>query len=227
MIPKVVIFILRPFAKPIRYGALKIMKKMRHSDDPRPTIATSGHILDDIVLPSVFKTFHDTRFRELANFGQLSIVEHDRIFNELEVAGICMVMDYLDIAKTFAKDGDFHFWRDVGNGIPERLQEKLISFGVDSVNAQLMKQLIEMRHEEYSNLAEHVRRANDSEGVATDFKSLSSEMKQIAVAIQTTAVGATDHIRRGEMREGDPLIKYLAAWLAPLQSRVGRFFRKL
>ena len=86
---KIIGFILSPFVEIIRYGALKLMKRMGHHGDERVVIAVSDHLLNTIILPSVFRFFQDEDFREAANFKEISAVEHDRIFNELEVAGIC------------------------------------------------------------------------------------------------------------------------------------------
>ncbi len=111
-------FILRPFAKPIRYGALKIMKRMRPPNDMRPIIATADHILE-IILPSVFSFFQDETFRELAHFKKLPVVEHDRIFNELQVAGTCLVVFLIRSMKSVLKVEDYHFWQEVETYLPK------------------------------------------------------------------------------------------------------------
>ena len=223
----IVKFILRPFAGFIRYGALKIMKKFRQPDDKRPVIAVSDHILNEIVLPSVFNVFRENKFRELARFKKLPVSEHDRIFNELESAGVCLAIFYLNTAKLLARSGDYHFWQDTEEHLSKQLQKILIGFGVDGSNAKLMRQLIEMRYAEYEELAKKVWDANDEVDKKTDFKSLPSEMKRIAAAIEATAIGTTDHIRRGEIEEKDHLIKYLIEWLLFLNRRIGRFIRNL
>jgi hypothetical protein len=225
MLSKIMVFILRPFIKPIRYGALKIMKRLRPPDDKRPAIATADHILDEIILPSVFYTFQESKFRELARFNKLPTSEHDRIFNELEVAGVSLAIFYLGTIKPFTKPGDFHFWRDVEEFLPKQLQRKLISYGVDSSNAKLLRKLIEMRSKEYDLLAEQVW--NASEDKEPEFKNLLPEMKRIASLLQGIAIGTTDHIRRGEIKEKDPLIQYLIKWLLSLQREISKFVKKL
>ncbi len=69
-------------ASAIRYILLKIMKKLRPPDDKRPAIAAVDQLFDKL-MPSAFRVFRDSKFREVARFDKLDQVEHDRIFNEL------------------------------------------------------------------------------------------------------------------------------------------------
>lgn len=225
MILKILLFVLRPFAGPIRYGALKLMKKARAPYDARPAIAASDHIVNEIVLPSVWRIFREDRFRELAYFKKLPVSEHDRIFNELEVGAICLAMFYLNAAKQFAKPGDYHFWQDVEERLPKQLQMVLIGYGVDGARAKLFRQLIEMRHQEYEELTKHSWDASDE--ASSEFKTLQPEMKWVAAAIQATAIGVTDHIRRGKIQEKDPLIHHLIMWLLFLHRKIGAFVKHL
>lgn len=225
MLSKVLIFILRPFAGLARYGALKIMKWFRAPDDKRPAIAAAEHVLQEMVLPSVFGVFRETKFRELARFGKLPVSEHDRIFNELEVAGVGSALLCLRAAKSLVKPGDYHFWQETENQLPRQLQKILIGYGVDGSNAKLLKQLIDMRCEEYENLAEKISDANDVSGA--EFKTLSPEMKWFAGMMRAFAIGAADHMRRGKMEAKDPLIGYLAEWLLFLQRQIIRFIKNL
>lgn len=224
MLSKIMVFILRPFVKPVRYGALKIMKRMRAPDDKRPAFAAADHLLDEIILPSVFNTFRERQFREAAYFNKLPVSEHDRIFNELEVAGVCLGIFYLETAKPLAGPRDFHFWRDVEEYLPKQLQRKLIGYGVDGSNAKLVRELIEMRYKEYMELAERVSGVSD---IKPEFKNLHPVMKRIASLVQGIAIGTTDHIRRGKIKEKDSLIQYLFTWLLSLQRKIGRFVKKL
>jgi len=139
---KILAFILRPFVKVIRYGALKLMKAMGNSRDRRPLIATAGHIIEEYVLPSVFRTFHENEFRRLAHFEKLPVSEHDRIFNELQVAGMSVAEYALGEAKQYVKDGDFHFWSGVEEEFPRQYQKILTGFGIGSSNAKLMRELV-------------------------------------------------------------------------------------
>lgn len=225
MIPKFILFFLRPLAEPMRYGALKLMKRMRPPNDKHPAMAASDHLLNEIVLPSVFHTFREDAFRELARFKKLPVSEHDRIFNELEVAGVCVAVFYLRAIKTLVRPEDYHFWQDVEECLPKELQRILIGYGVDGANAKLMRELINMRRTEYEKLAEHVWEASDD--ARAEFKTLPEEMKRFVSWAQGTAIGTTDHIRRGKLAEKDPLISYLMEWFMSLRKKVNKFVKHL
>ncbi len=219
--------ILRPFTGYIRYAVLKVMKKMRAPDDKRPMIAASDHILNEILMPSVFRFFKEDEFRELANFKKLPISEHDRIFNELEVAAICLAVFYMRAIKSVVKPEDYHFWQGVEFHLPKQLQKTLMGYGVKGGNAKLMRQLIDLRRIEYEELSGEVSYANESEISRSEFKDLPSEMKHFTAAMQATAIGTTGHIRRGKMVKGNPLIRHLTFWLLGLQKKTSKFVKNL
>lgn len=224
---KILMLVLRPFARPLRHGALKIMKRLYNPIDNRPVIAASEHLLNEIVLPSVFTTFQAGRFRDLARFKKLPVSEHDRIFNELEVAGVFLTTLYLQNVTPLLEPVDSHFWQSVAERLPKELQNILIGYGADGGDTKLMRQLIDMRSDEYRALAWEVLKANNEENESEDFKALPPEMKKFAATVQASAVGITEHIRRGKREERDPLIGYLTEWLLSLRRDVAKFVKNL
>jgi len=225
MLPRLLIFLLRPFAKPIRYGALKFMKRFRAPDDNRPVIAASEHLLNEFILPSTFRLFRDEQFRNLASFGKLPRAEHDRIWNELVVAGIATLILCLDSAQNLVRLEDLHFWQKVQEHAPKQFQRELMKMGVLSSNAKLMRQLIDMRYEEYRGLLRQAREVNELENEL--FRSLSDDMRHLAAGLQAVGIGTADHIKRGKLAPGDPLIRFLTNWLFGLYKQLNRFVQKL
>ena len=215
----------RPFAKPIRYLMLKIMKKLRHPYDDRPQQATAEHIVSEFILPSGFRLFHNATFRERALFHKLPRVEHDRIFNEIMVAGICSALFYLRAAKTLVRLEDHHFWQGVEHQIPAQFQKTLMGFGAESGNATMYQGLIDMRREEYQKISEDILKFNRSENKG--FLGLSEEMQYVAAAMKATAIGTADHILRGKLKKDDPLPGFLTDWLMGLRRTLFRFVKKL
>ncbi len=222
---KIIGIVVRPFVRPIQYLMLKIMKRVRQPDDNRPIIASSGYLLEEIILPAGFRLFRDEEFRELSDFAKLPRSEHDRIFNELEAAGVCLTLFYLDAISSLVRLSDFHFWNRIAEHLPKQFQKILLSYGADGGNAKLMRELIAVRKEEYQKLAERVREASDER--QSDFRTLSSEMQLVAAAVQATALGTADHIRRGKLAPKDPLIGFLITWLMALRRRVDKFVQNL
>ena len=226
-------YILSPFVKLIRYGALKLMKAMHRPDDRRPAMAAASHLLEETTLPFVFRIFQEKEFRRLARFEKLPVSEHDRIFNELEVAGICMLQYSLAEAKQYVKDGSFHFWSGVEEELSRQLQKILESFGISSSNAKLMRELVNMRWKEYEKFADQVWQADAlmavevKESINKKFKGAAPEIKRLLSTVHAFAFGTVDHIRRGKIEERDLLVRHLMTRLLILHNKISRFVRKL
>lgn len=218
-------FVLGPAVRIVRFAALKLMKKLRRPYDDRPIHAAAEHMLDEIVLPAGFRVFRDARFRELASFKKLPTAEHDRIFNEIVVTDICVLLFYLGSIKSIVRPEDYHFWQDVEERVPKQYQRVLMRFGVDGGHAKLFRQLIEMRYEEYKKITKDVWKTNDT--AKSEFHDLPGEVKHLTAATQAAAVGAADHMRRGKLEKNDPLIGFLVERLAGLRRKIHKFVRRL
>lgn len=233
LVIKILVFVLRPFAKSVRYLMLKIMKRTGNSNDGRPAIAVSGHIIEEIILPAVFKTFREAEFRRLANFVKLPVAEHDRIFNELQVAGIIVAEYALVEAKNYVKDGDFHFWSRVEEQFSRQLQKVFTGFGIDSSNAKLLRDLVKIRQQEYEHLENRVWDSGTflapevKQDIEQKFKDTASDVKRLLSSVHAVVFGTVNHIRRGNIQERDPLVRYLMTRLLQLHNKVVKFVRKL
>ena len=213
------------FIKPVRYFALKAMKRFRQPDDLRPVIAASDHLLEDIVLPSVYMIFQDKRFRERAHFQKLPVTEHDRIFNELHVAGICLSMFCLDVAQTIVEPESFHFWIKTREHLLEQAQKLLMEFGVNGDNAKLFHQLVDERFREYERLAKEAWTIWNEE--EEHFRGMPEGLKLVTSRVDAISIGTTDHILRGKEDVGGQIARRLREWLLPLNEKIGKFIKRL
>lgn len=217
MINTIFIRLLQPFIKMTRYGALKVMKRLRRPDDQRPMLAMADYMLDEKLFASVFRLFRDEKFHELARFRKLPVAEHDRIFNELMVSGICAALFCIDSMKHLAPPGEFHFWKKVEQAMPKQFQMKLVEFGVDGANAKLMRELITMRYEEYERIANKTLDLSIPRG-----------REFVEVATRAMAVGTSSHIKCGKLLpDPDPLIIYLTHAFLDLQQSLINFVRRV
>ena len=197
---------------------------MRQPDDDRPAMAAADQLLDKL-LPSAFNVFQDSKFREAAGFDKLDQAEHDRIFNELEVAGMCLAIFCLEKREMIIGQKDFHFWRVVTEQIPVQFEKKLIELGADKENARLFSGLIKMRHDEYEKISdenfEYFEKHKDFKKVGT------SEARVVLAQIHSISVGTANHILRGKLKQGHSLLRILRSWLFPLSMEITKFIRKL
>ena len=155
-----------------------------------------------------FQLFQDTQFRRLANFEQLSQVEQDRIFNELVVASIVLIMLVLE-APDLRVAAEFRdYLSDLHKKIPEAHVDYLRASGVKAKHLRDWKKLIAMRYKEYSRDRHDVRAAAmeiESSEKGLDLDELSKI--QMLVPVQAVAIGCHHHICRGDTRGKDDLFK--------------------
>jgi len=157
-----------------------------------------------------FQLFQDKQFRRWAFFEQLSQVEQDRIFNELVVAFLVLIMLVLEapdlrVAKEFRG-----FISDLNKKIPKAHLDYLRSSGVEAKHLRDWDELISMRYEEYARDRHDVRAAAmqiESSAKRLDLHDLSKI--QMLVPVQTVAIGCHHHICRGDTQGRDDLFKLI------------------
>jgi hypothetical protein len=157
-----------------------------------------------------FQLFQDKQFRRLALFEQLAQVEQDRIFNELVVAYIVLIMLILE-APDLRVAAEFRgFISDLNKKIPKAHLDYLRSSGVENQHLETWDKLIAMRYEEYARDRHEVRAAAmqiESSEKRLDLHDLSKI--QALVPVQTVAIGSHHHICRGETKGRDDLFKLI------------------
>jgi hypothetical protein len=157
---------------------------------------------------SAFQLFQDKQFRRLAGFNQLSQTEQDRIFNELVVASVVLIMlileaPDLDIAVEFRD-----YLHDLNKKIPKVYVDYLRTLGVETEYLLQWEKLIDMRYEEYSRDRHDVRAAAmqiESSEKRLNLDDLSKI--QMLVPVQAVAIGCHHHICRGNTEGRDDLFK--------------------
>jgi len=159
---------------------------------------------------SAFHLFKDRQFQRLAGFEQLNQTEQDRIFNELVVAAVVLIMLALE-APDLRVAGDF---RKYLSGLIKKISKAHIAYlrslGVETEHLRLWEKLIAMRYKEYARDKHDVRAAAmqiESSEKGLDLDGLSKI--QMLVPVQTVAIGCHHHICRGDTREQDELFKLM------------------
>lgn len=166
--------------------------------------------LSEAAAGSAFHLFRNEQFRRLADFERLTQTEQDRIFNELVVASLVLIMlvceaPDLRIAREF---------RDYLGGLKKRIPlayvDSLRDLGIETKHLRDWEKLISMRYEEYARDRHGVREAamqiESSEGIL-NLDTLSKI--QMLVPVQAVAIGCHHHICRGETGGKDDLFKLI------------------
>ena len=169
---------------------------------------TTATALAQAAAGSAFHLFRDKKFRQLAQFEKLSQTEQDRIFNELVLASLVLIMLVLEapdlrVAREFRS-----YLSDLNQKVPKAYVDHLRSLGVQAKHLRDWEKLIAMRHEEYARDRHDVRAAAmkvESSQKRLDLDDLSKI--QMLVPVQAVAIGCHHHICRGKTDGRDELFK--------------------
>jgi hypothetical protein len=157
---------------------------------------------------SAFHLFRDKLFRQSAGFDQLSQTEQDRIFNELVVAGLVLIMLVIEAPDLRVTEEFRDYLNELSKKIPKAHIDRLQSLGVEKRHLRDWEKLINLRYEEYARDRHEVRAAAmqiESSEKALDLDDLSKI--QMLVPVQTVAIGCHHHICRGKTEGRDELFK--------------------
>lgn len=157
---------------------------------------------------SAFQLFSDKRFRRLARFEQLSQSEQDRIFNELVVASLVVIMLLLEAPDLRAAEDLRDYLAGLSKKIPGAYVAHLKTLGVHSQHLQDWDKLIALRCEEYQRDKHEVRAA----ALQLESKDKRLELDDLAkiqmlLPVHTVAIGCHHHICRGSTEGRDELFK--------------------
>jgi hypothetical protein len=164
--------------------------------------------LVQVAAHQAFQLFQDKEFRRLVSFDILSQVEQDRIFNELVVSYVVLIILVLE-APDLRVPTEF---RDYLLALKEKISKAHLDYlrtlGVEAEHLQGWEKLVDLRYEEYAKDRHEVRAAAmqiESAEKALDLDDLSKI--QMLVPVQAVAIGCHHHICRGETKGRDDLFK--------------------
>lgn len=192
--------------------------KSRGPENPLPAekmarILAAG--LDQAAAQAAFKFFRDKKFRQETDFNGLSQIEQDRIFNELVLAAIVLIMLTLEAPDLRCPDEMREFLLLVKERLPKEHLDYLKNLGVERKYLSDWERLIAMRYEEYHHDKGEARAA------AIEIESAEQELTaegltgiQLVLPVQVVAIGAHHHILRGKTRGKDELFKLILRWLS-------------
>jgi hypothetical protein len=159
---------------------------------------------------SAFELFQKAPFRQEAWFKKIGQVEQDRIFNELVVAYLVVIMLILEAPDLRVAQEFRGYLRTLNQHIPKAYVQQLKDLGVEAEHLKTWDKLIAMRYEEYARDKHEVRAAAmefESAEKPLDLEGLSQI--QLLVPVQAAAIGCHHHICRGETQGRDELFKII------------------
>ena len=169
--------------------------------------ATAAGLIQ-VAAHQAFGLFRDKEFRRLASFDRLDKVEQDRIFNELVVAYVVLIILLLEAPDLRVPPEFQDYLRELKGKIPKAHLDHLRTLGVEDEHLRDWEKLIALRYDEYARDRHEVRSAAmeiESSEKALDLDDLSKI--QMLVPVQTVAIGCHHHICRGETKGLDDLFR--------------------
>jgi hypothetical protein len=138
----------------------------------------------------------------------LDKVEQDRIFNELVVAYVVLIILLLEAPDLRVPPESQDYLRELKEKVPKAHLDHLRTLGVEDEHLRDWEKLIALRYDEYARDRHEVRSAAmeiESSEKALDLDDLSKI--QMLVPVQTVAIGCHHHICRGETKGLDDLFR--------------------
>jgi hypothetical protein len=170
----------------------------------------SAEAMAEAAAASAYELFCDEEFRRVAGVERLSRVEQDRIFNELVVAFLVLVMLVLEAPDLRISRELRNYLAGLNKRISEAYVEHLKTLSVEANHLRDWEKLISMRYEEYARDKHEVRAAAmqiESSEKSLDLDGLSRI--QLLVPVQAVSIGCHHHVCRGNTDGQDDLFKQI------------------
>jgi hypothetical protein len=177
-------------------------------ESPDQMAEVTAASLSQAAATSAYRLFCDQEFRRITRFERLSQVEQDRIFNELVVAFLVLIMLLLEAPDLGIPRELRRYLADLNKRISEAYVDHLKTLGVKTQHLRDWEKLISMRYEEYARDKHQVRGAAmqmESAKKGLDLEGLSRI--QLLVPVQAVSIGCHHHICRGKTAGQDGLFK--------------------
>ena len=159
---------------------------------------------------SAYELFCGKEFRRMAGLERLSQAEQDRIFNELVIAFLVLIMLLLEAPDLRVPRELRDYLAGLNKRISETYVNNLKTLGVETNHLRDWEKLIAMRYEEYARGKHEVRAAAmqiESGEKSLDLDGLSRI--QLLVPVQAVSIGCHHHICRGNTDGQDDLFKQI------------------
>ena len=188
---------------------LKFFYYLKYNDHPA-RIRLKSKELVGFSCEQGFDFFKHEKFRKALDFKNQKQAEQDRLFNELIVTNIVMILILLD-QKIAASDPDSRrdYLRALRSQVPSHYYGFLKKIGIPADFVETWRQLTDLRHDEYA------RDMLDWRQVLMKKDSKLGEDNTLAI-FQALAFGLFRHLRRGQTEKDDPFYREIEEYLLPV-----------
>lgn len=179
-------------------------------------LAKSSKNIAQMVASSAFEFWQRKDFRLYVDFKNISQTEQDRMFNELEVSVLGLFVLKFEQASEGAGEDRKIVFTALKKDLPAAFIEILADTGIEEQYLDIWKKLIDMRLTEYRR---DLKLALKESKNMTEFEKDDS-LRTTWARIETITIDCLSHIRRGDVKEDDPLWKLLRKWIITLDAKL-------
>lgn len=192
--------------------------KRKGRDNPPPLSKMAKitvTVLVQVASQNALELFRDKQFRKLTDFDGLAQIEQDRIFNELVLAYLTLLMLTFEAPDLRVDAPLKEYFISLREEIPKAYIDQLKDLRIEKKYLKDWEKLISMRYEEYAKdkleLRSTAMKIEEKEQSLTTGKL--NEI-QMLLPVQTVAIGCHHHVCRGKTREKNELFKVILRYLS-------------
>ncbi len=155
--------------------------------------------------------FQNQKFHGLIKFDQQTEEDQNRLFNELTVTNIVLIMLLIDQKIRESNDSiKTEYYKELRKGIPEFYSAFIRRINIPENLAVIWDMLVIKRFDQYEQ---------DMIAIRGEFMNQNDKTFQIVsqdnnlLIFQATVLGMYEHLVKGQVVKGDPLYKHLQEYL--------------
>ncbi|HBR79356.1 MAG: hypothetical protein UR66_C0007G0008 [Candidatus Moranbacteria bacterium GW2011_GWE1_35_17] len=199
-----------------------MLQKLFSNNDPEK----EAGFLVQMVCESAFTVFRDGQFRKLIDFEKRDQEDQNRIFNELEVTGLILLLFLIDDSVQFVNIKRKKFWSEVRDMVSETFLNWMGSMGIEDQFLDIWKNLIDERENEYKErieiLREHLKKNvfNSSELAK---KPIKETVKRKFIRLECFSFGCAEHMPwKKPIKDQKALQQHLKSWILVLDIKLAK-----
>lgn len=187
-------------------------------------IAATTKNLAKAVAGMAFEFWERKDFRLFVLFEKISRTEQDRMFNELEVSLLGLLVLMLEHAADTPPEERRIVFSAMAGDLPRAFLELLRESGVEDRFIRTWDDLIRMRLKEYhGDYSDAVKMSEKN----TQMMKEPPELRFIWARIETVTIDCLTHIRRGKVEKDDLLWKLLRKWFVSVDAQISPITQKI
>lgn len=172
--------------------------------------------LAQVAASSSFEFWQRKDFRLYVAFDTLSQTEQDRMFNELEVSVLGLFTLFFDDLISVSEKEQKKVFQTLRDELRYGFLDLFQELEVEKKFIKTWKKLIDMRFAEYrKDFTSALQESEKWEEFKKDKKH-----HRVWARVETITIDCLSHIRRGEVKEADPLWKLLRKWFVSLEAMI-------